>query len=98
MFTSDDPVVVMATRAATIVDELSVATANNQNSSLLPQELEVTNEVITKTLDVLFQELSENGTVNLEQVRCVVCISRHGSTFVNQNILGKSNQIKFANQ
>ena len=71
MFASEEPVDIIAARAAAIVDELSMATANDQNVSLLAQDLNVTNQVISNTLDALFQELNETGTVNLEQVRCV---------------------------
>ena len=74
MFAGDEPVAVIAAQATAIVDELSMATANDQDTSLLAQDLNATNQVITDTLDVLFQELNETETVNLEQVRCIVCM------------------------
>ena len=74
VFTGDEPVEVIAALAVAIVDELSMATTNDQNTSLLAQDLDVTNQVITDTLDFLFQELNETETVDLEQVRCVVCM------------------------
>ena len=60
----------MATRAAAIIDELSIATANNPYS-LLSHDLNVTNHVMADILDFLFQDLNEAAGVNLKQVKPV---------------------------
>ena len=72
MFTSDEPVEIMVVRAAAIVEEISMATTVDQNS-LLAQDLNVTDQVITDTIDVLFQALNETGSADLEQVCVCVC-------------------------